>query len=122
MVASGTRLAPPVSPSLSPECLHNGGESCRLECTAVSRIPALRGSLEVFDSAHPAGQWVPSGENLGHHLQVIDSKRFRSSTHSVDRTAVPMSWRGASVVQRSPEPLQTLSYAEARSVSAAFRT
>ena len=29
---------------------------------------ALRGSLEVFDLAHPAGQWVPSGENLGHHL------------------------------------------------------
>jgi hypothetical protein len=26
---------------------------------------ALRGSLEVFDLAHPAGQWVPSGENLG---------------------------------------------------------
>jgi hypothetical protein len=28
---------------------------------------ALRGSLEVFDLAHPAGQWVPSGENLGHN-------------------------------------------------------
>ena len=28
---------------------------------------ALRGSLEVFDLPHPAGQWVPSGENLGHH-------------------------------------------------------
>jgi hypothetical protein len=28
---------------------------------------ALRGPLEVFDLAHPAGQWVPSGENLGHH-------------------------------------------------------
>jgi hypothetical protein len=27
---------------------------------------ALRGSLEVVDLAHPAGQWVPSGENLGH--------------------------------------------------------
>jgi hypothetical protein len=26
----------------------------------------LRGSLEVFDLPHPAGQWVPSGENLGH--------------------------------------------------------
>jgi hypothetical protein len=30
---------------------------------------ALRGSPEVFDFAHPAGQWVPSGENLGHHLR-----------------------------------------------------
>jgi hypothetical protein len=29
---------------------------------------ALRGSLEVLDLAHPAGQWVPSGENLGHQL------------------------------------------------------
>jgi len=29
---------------------------------------ALRGSLEVFDLTHPAGQWVPSGENLGHQI------------------------------------------------------
>jgi hypothetical protein len=28
---------------------------------------ALRGSLEVFDLAHPARQWVPSGTILGHH-------------------------------------------------------
>jgi hypothetical protein len=28
--------------------------------------PLLRGSLETLDLAHPAGQWVPSGENLGH--------------------------------------------------------
>jgi hypothetical protein len=47
---------------------------------------ALRGSLEVFDVAHPTGQWVPSGENLGHHLQVVDSKRLKSLTHIVDRT------------------------------------
>jgi len=47
---------------------------------------ALRGSLEVFDLAHPAGQWVPSGENLGHHLQVVDFKRLKSPTHSIDRT------------------------------------
>jgi hypothetical protein len=33
----------------------------------VSLANALRGSPEVFDSTHPAGQWVPSGENLGHH-------------------------------------------------------
>jgi hypothetical protein len=48
---------------------------------------ALRGSLEVFDLAHPAGQWVPSGTNLGHHLQVVDSKRLKSPTHFTDRTA-----------------------------------
>jgi hypothetical protein len=69
---------------------------------------ALRGSLEVFDLAHPAGQWVPSGENLGHHLQVVDSKRLKSPTHSVDRTAITLSCCrcGASVVQRCPEPLR----------------
>jgi hypothetical protein len=27
---------------------------------------ALRSSLEILDLAHPAGQWVPSGTNLGH--------------------------------------------------------
>ena len=26
----------------------------------------LRGSLEILDLPHPAGQWVPSGTNLGH--------------------------------------------------------
>jgi hypothetical protein len=29
--------------------------------------PPLRGFLEALDLAHPAGQWVPSGENLGHN-------------------------------------------------------
>ena len=35
---------------------------------------ALRGPLEVFDLPHPAGQWVPSGENLGHHpfISILD--------------------------------------------------
>jgi hypothetical protein len=68
---------------------------------------ALRGSLEVFDLTHPAGQWVPSRENLGHHLQVIDSKRQKSPTHSVDRTGLTLSCYccGPSVVQRSPEPV-----------------
>ena len=47
---------------------------------------ALRGSLEVFDLTHPAGQWVPSVENLGHHLQVLDFKRPKP-THFIDRTA-----------------------------------
>jgi hypothetical protein len=31
----------------------------------------LRGFLEVFDLPHPAGQWVPSGENLGHQRMVM---------------------------------------------------
>ena len=47
---------------------------------------ALRGSLEGFDLVHPAGQWVPSRTNLGHHLQVVDSKRLKSPTHTSDRT------------------------------------
>jgi hypothetical protein len=29
---------------------------------------ASRGSLETLDLAHPARQWVPTGENLGHPL------------------------------------------------------
>jgi hypothetical protein len=34
---------------------------------------ALRGSLEVFNLAHPAGQWVPSGENQGHHPSLMNA-------------------------------------------------
>ncbi len=34
--------------------------------TPCHRTPVLCRSLEVVDLAHPAGQWVPSGENLGH--------------------------------------------------------
>ena len=48
---------------------------------------------------------VPSGTNLGHHLQVVDSNRLKSLTHSVDRTAVVE----GPVVQRSPEPLRSQS-------------
>ncbi len=49
--------------------------------------------LETVDLAQPAGQWVPTGENLGgHQLQVADSKRPQSRTHSADRTA-PVTWR-----------------------------
>jgi hypothetical protein len=32
---------------------------------------ALRGSLEVFDLTHPAGQWVPSRENLVHQRETV---------------------------------------------------
>jgi hypothetical protein len=34
---------------------------------------AFRGSLEVFHLAHPAGQWVPSGTNLGHHPSLMNA-------------------------------------------------
>jgi hypothetical protein len=39
--------------------------------------------LEVFDLPHPAGQWVPSGTNLGHQFQVVDSKRLKSQPTSL---------------------------------------
>jgi hypothetical protein len=49
---------------------------------------ALRGSLEVLDLAHPAGQWVPSGTNLGHHpsLPRVQSRRvsYGSASHAKD--------------------------------------
>ncbi|HEX7780836.1 MAG TPA: hypothetical protein VF424_16415 [Vicinamibacterales bacterium] len=62
--------------------------------TEMAEMPI--GVLEVvsrsdsvsLDPSHPARQWVPTGENLGHHLQVVDSKRPKSETHSISRTAV----------------------------------
>ena len=40
--------------------------------------------------------------NLGHHLQVVDSKRLKSPTHTVDRTAVDfVVWRLSYVRQYS---------------------
>ena len=48
----------------------------------------LRGRRIEFRLTQPIGQPVPSGENLGHHLQIVDSKRLKFATHSVDRTAV----------------------------------
>ena len=48
----------------------------------------LRSRRIEFRLTQPIGQPVPSGENLGHHLQVVDSKRLKFATHSVDRTAV----------------------------------
>src|SRR5918999_1749772 len=48
----------------------------------------LRSRRIEFRLTQPIGQPVPSGENLGHHLQVVDFKRLKSPTHSVDRTAV----------------------------------
>src|SRR4029453_11405944 len=71
-----------------------------IDLTELARRAGLElgGSLEVFDLAHPARQWVPCGENLGHHLQVVYSKRLKSPPHSADRTAVT-----TCLVQRSPE-------------------
>jgi hypothetical protein len=40
--------------------------------------PPLRGSLEVFDLADPAGQRVPSGENLGHQLHSLALVRWQT--------------------------------------------
>src|SRR5688572_1441061 len=52
---------------------------------------ALRGSLEVFDLAHPAGQWVPSGTNLGHHLPHVRSVDDVHTvlSHAVDAVRQP---------------------------------
>jgi hypothetical protein len=42
---------------------------------AKMRLPTyrtgLRGSLESLDLDHPARQWVPSGENLGHQPPLM---------------------------------------------------
>ena len=50
---------------------------------------ALRGSLEVFDLAHPAGQWVPSGENLGHHFHSVEAQRVTGITIGLSGAAGP---------------------------------
>ena len=41
-----------------------------MNLTEVARQAGLElgGPLEVFDLPHPAGQWVPSGTNLGHQF------------------------------------------------------
>jgi hypothetical protein len=52
--------------------------------------PPLRDFPEAIDLAHPAGQWVPSGENLGHHPQFVDSKQLNSGTHTVNRTTLQL--------------------------------
>lgn len=41
----------------------------RDRCCRLLRYDSLRhsGAAEFVDSIQPAGQWVPSGENLGHH-------------------------------------------------------
>jgi hypothetical protein len=47
----------------------------------------LGGPLETVDLAQPASQWVPTGENLVRHLQVVDSNRMKTPTQFIDRTA-----------------------------------
>ena len=51
------------------------------------RQTALRGSLEVFDSAHPAGQWVPSGQNLVRQTFIVCRPRLEN----VSKTGVDSS-------------------------------
>jgi hypothetical protein len=51
------------------------GESKMSESLISVYETALRGSLEVFYLAHPAGQWVPSGENLGHHPSLMNAAK-----------------------------------------------
>ena len=70
---------------------------------------ALRGSPEVFELPHPTGQWVPSGTNLGHQLQVTDSKELKSANHSVNRTGgrSPSVSRADSLVH-VPQALKTV--------------
>jgi hypothetical protein len=46
------------------------------EVRAQAELPGL-------DSTHPAGQWVPSGENLGHQRQTGDFKRPTLQTTSL---------------------------------------
>src|SRR5918994_1375636 len=65
------------------------------------------GDPEVVEALQPVARPVPSGGNLGHHLQVVDSKRLKIATHTVDRTAGPLaSNRGgvgdAACVEYSP--------------------
>jgi hypothetical protein len=45
----------------------------------------LGGSLKVFDLAHPAGQWVPSGENLGHHISQSPQTHAGAKVKRFDR-------------------------------------
>ena len=43
--------------------------------------------LETIDATQPPDQMVPTGAVLVHHLQVADSSRLKSRTHSVSRSA-----------------------------------
>ena len=55
----------------------------RWGCGRLNRSDPLRrgtsrhAGLERLDATQPAHQWLPTGENLGHQLQVVDSKRPR---------------------------------------------
>ena len=43
--------------------------------------------LNVVYSSEPVRNPVPTGAGQVHHLQVVDFKRLKSPTHSIDRTA-----------------------------------
>jgi hypothetical protein len=40
-----------------------------------------------LDPPEPYDDPVPTGAGLVHHLQVVDSERLKSQTHSINRTA-----------------------------------
>ena len=46
-----------------------------------------RRSSQPAEVREPAHDPVPTGAGLVHHLQVVDSKRMKSATHFIDRTA-----------------------------------
>ena len=48
----------------------------------------LRDLAKAGHLAQPEAHVIPTGDVLVHHLQIVDSKRLKSPTHSVDRTAV----------------------------------
>ena len=58
--------------------LDSPGKTTMVEKPIDVQQTALRGSLEVFDLAHPAGQWVPSGENLGHQSLTCERSNLRT--------------------------------------------
>lgn len=91
------------------QTLAKSGSALQCSHSAPTRdvAPSLRRPWIALGFPQPILHAVPSGKNLGHQLQVVDSKRLKSPTHSVDRTAVTLlcGGLGTSVVQRSPEPL-----------------
>ena len=81
------QCAQTLSENHHPTANANGPSNHRFQaCSVIPRSPwqtALRGSLEVFDLAQPAGQWVPSGPNLGHHPSLALRASFGSAGQRV---------------------------------------
>ena len=65
-------------------------ESVSKHDTVRVRAAGSRRHMDTGNSAlfaRPADQWVPTGENLGHQLQVVDSKRLKSRAHLISHPA-----------------------------------